>query len=88
MPRSTALRAVIGIAAVAGAVYGMAQIPNPSDLLGACMGFVILVALLVSWLLPVVDQWTRLLGIAGGQMYAHGGSSARHRFCRGCLAAA
>lgn len=49
-------------------MYGCLQIEDPGDSLAASMGLVILVALMTPWLMPALDQWTRLCGIAGANV--------------------
>ncbi|MDO5032140.1 FtsX-like permease family protein [Corynebacterium sp.] len=67
-PRWVALKALLGVAAIGGTVFGVAQIPDPDDRLGGCMGLVLVVALMTPWVLPLLDQWTRVLGIAGANV--------------------
>lgn len=62
------LRCLVAVGLVGGAVYGCLQIEDPGDSLAACMGLVILVALMTPWLMPALDQWTRLCGIAGANV--------------------
>ena len=62
------LRCLVAVGLVGGAVYGCLQIEDPGDSLAASMGLVILVALMTPWLMPAVDQWTRLCGIAGANV--------------------
>ncbi|WP_284869157.1 FtsX-like permease family protein [Corynebacterium rhinophilum] len=62
------LRCLVAAGLVGGAVYGCLQIEDPGDSLAASMGLVILVALMTPWLMPALDQWTRLCGIAGANV--------------------
>ncbi|WP_284852071.1 FtsX-like permease family protein [Corynebacterium rhinophilum] len=62
------LRCLVAAGLVGGAVYGCLQIEYPGDSLAASMGLVILVALMTPWLMPALDQWTRLCGIAGANV--------------------
>ncbi|MER0071001.1 FtsX-like permease family protein [Corynebacterium sp. KPL2850] len=62
------LRCLVSAGLVGGAVYGCLQIEDPGDSLAASMGLVILVALMTPWLMPALDQWTRLCGIAGANV--------------------
>ncbi|WKD60548.1 FtsX-like permease family protein [Corynebacterium ciconiae DSM 44920] len=41
---------------------------KPDDLLGWSMGLIAGVGLLIPWLMPLVDQWTRVMGIAGANV--------------------
>ncbi|MCZ9301705.1 FtsX-like permease family protein [Corynebacterium marquesiae] len=73
-PRTTAhpawllVKVLLAAAAIGGTVYGCLHIEDPGDLLSAEMGLVILVALLLPWLMPGIDQWTRMAGIAGANV--------------------
>ena len=62
------LRCLVAAGLVGGAVYGCLQIEDPGDSLAASMGLVIRVALMTPWLMPALDQWTRLCGIAGANV--------------------
>lgn len=62
------LRCLVAAGLVGGTVYGCLQIEDPGDSLAASMGLVILVALMTPWLMPALDQWTRLCGIAGANV--------------------
>ncbi|MDK4279363.1 FtsX-like permease family protein [Corynebacterium accolens] len=62
------LRCLVAAGLVGGAVYGCLQIEEPADSIAASMGLVILVAFMTPWLMPAVDQWTRLCGIAGANV--------------------
>lgn len=62
------VRCLVAAGLVGGAVYGCLQIEDPGDSLAASMGLVILVALMTPWLMPALDQWTRLWGIAGANV--------------------
>lgn len=64
-PIWVALRFLIAVAAVVGCGVGGAYIKEPGDILGWAMGIVVLVALLLPWLMTVLDQWTRVLGLVG-----------------------
>ena len=59
---------LLAAAAIGGTTYGCLQIDDPGDLLSAEMGLVILVALVLPWLMPGIDQWTRPAGIAGANV--------------------
>lgn len=59
---------LLAAAAIGGTVYGCLHIDDPGDLLSAEMGLVILVALFLPWLMPGIDQWTRMAGIAGANV--------------------
>lgn len=62
------VRCLVAAGLVGGAVYGCLQIEDPGDSLAASMGLVILVALMTPWLMPALDQWTRLCGFAGANV--------------------
>jgi len=59
---------LLAAAAIGGTVYGCLHIDDPGDLLSAEMGLVILVALFLPWLMPGIDQWTCVAGIAGANV--------------------
>lgn len=59
---------LLAAAAIGGTVYGCLHIDDPGDLLSAEMGLVILVAVFLPWLMPGIDQWTRVAGIAGANV--------------------
>ncbi|MBK4182880.1 ABC transporter permease [Corynebacterium macginleyi] len=67
-PVWVAVRCLVAGGSVGGAVYGCLQLKDPGDSLTASMGLVILVALMTPWLIPALDQWTRLCGIAGANV--------------------
>lgn len=41
---------------------------KPDDFLGWSMGLIAVVALVVPWLMPLLDSWTRVLGISGANV--------------------
>ena len=59
---------LLAAAAIGGTVYGCLHIDDPGDLLSAEMGLVILVAVFLPGLMPGIDQWTRVAGIAGANV--------------------
>lgn len=67
-PVWVAVRCLVAGGSVGGAVYGCLQLKDPGDSLTASMGLVILVALMTPWLIPALDHWTRLCGIAGANV--------------------
>ena len=67
-PAWLTVKFLLAAAAIGGTTYGCLQIDDPGDLLSAEMGLVILVALVLPWLMPGIDQWTRPAGIAGANV--------------------
>lgn len=62
------VRSVVAAVAIAGCSVGGAYIEKTGDVLTWAMGMSILIPLLLPWLLPFLDQWTRVLGIAGANV--------------------
>lgn len=63
------VRVTVGVAAISATIYpAFAAMKRPDDLAGLAMGIVAVIALFLSWILPLVDQWTRTLGIAGANV--------------------
>lgn len=62
------VRSVVAAVAIAGCGIGGAYIEKTGDVLTWAMGMSILIPLLLPWLLPFLDQWTRVLGIAGANV--------------------
>lgn len=62
------VRSVVAAVAIAGCSVGGAYIEKTGDVLTWAMGMSILIPLLLLWLLPFLDQWTRVLGIAGANV--------------------
>lgn len=65
------VKVVIALAVIGSAtVPAMSGLSRPDDAVSWSMGLVVLLAVMCGWLLPLLDQWTRVLGVAGANIRA------------------
>jgi hypothetical protein len=72
------VRSAVATVAIAGCSIGGASIEKTEDVLAWAMGMSVLIPLLLPWLLPLLDQWTRVLGIAGANVRVRRNFSSPH----------
>lgn len=72
------VRSAVATVAIAGCSIGGACIEKTEDVLAWAMGMSVLIPLLLPWLLPLLDQWTRVLGIAGANVRVRRNFSSPH----------
>jgi len=72
------IRSAVATVAIAGCSIGGACIEKTEDVLAWALGMSVLIPLLLPWLLPLLDQWTRVLGIAGANVRVRRNFSSPH----------
>ena len=78
MPRWTAAKCALALILGAGILFACTLIEDPIDAMSACLGLIPLFAFLVPWMLPLLMQWTRPLGIAGANVRVRSNFTAPH----------
>ena len=78
-PVWSVMRFLIAAATIAACCVGGAHIEDAGDVLSWAMGMTVLISLLLPWLMPALDQWTRVLGLFGLFDLGIAGSNVRVR---------
>ncbi len=77
-PRWAAAKCALAFILGAGILFACTLIDDPTDAMSACLGLILLFAFLIPWMLPLLMQWTRPLGIAGANVRVRSNFTAPH----------
>ena len=77
-PRWAAAKCALAFILGAGILFACTLIDDPTDAMSACLGLIPLFAFVIPWMLPLLMQWTRPLGIAGANVRVRSNFTAPH----------